>query len=127
MRYAIVSDIHANRAAWQAVLAEIADQRADMIICLGDVVGYGPDPVAVMESVYRHVQVTVAGNHDEAVCGKLDMEAAKFSHRAKAAVRLHQKMLSPAAMVWLGKLPYLYEAEGFACVHGDFSRPERFN
>jgi predicted phosphodiesterase len=127
MRYAIVSDIHANKTAWQAVVADIADLRVDKIICLGDVVGYGPDPVAVMESVYRHVQVTVAGNHDAAVCGKLDMEAAGFSERAKAAVRLHRKMLSPTAMVWLGKLPYLYEADGFACAHGDFSRPERFN
>lgn len=55
MRYAITSDIHANRQAWNAVLLDIRSSNIDKIICLGDIVGYGPDPARVLESVYSNV------------------------------------------------------------------------
>lgn len=125
MRYAIVSDIHANLTAWKTAMVDIADQKADTIICLGDVVGYGPNPVEVLESVYRHVKVTVMGNHDAAVCCKCD--PIYFSDRAKTAVTRHQKLLSPQALIWLKKLPYIYQEKNFCCAHGDFSNPQVFN
>ncbi|MEI7903096.1 MAG: metallophosphoesterase, partial [bacterium] len=103
MRYAIVSDIHANLAAWKTVLKDIADMRADKIICLGDVSGYGPQPVDVLESVYRVVNVTLLGNHDAAICGKLDPNT--FSPRAKTAVLRHREQLSGVGMAWLKTLP----------------------
>jgi predicted phosphodiesterase len=124
MRYAIVSDIHANLAAWQTVLADIADMRADKIICLGDVLGYGPKPVEVLESVYRVVQVTLMGNHDAAVCGKLNPDT--FSPRAKAAVSRHREQLSEAGMAWLTTLPFEFSTSDFRCAHGDFSDPGAF-
>lgn len=124
MRYAIVSDLHANAAAWQAVLADIADLRAEKIICLGDVVGYGPAPVEVLESVYRHVHVTLLGNHDAGACGLCDTSA--FSDRARQALDYHRKALSPSALRWLRGLPYLHGEGGFCCAHGDFSRPREF-
>ena len=124
MRYAIVSDLHANFTAWQTVLKDIADLKIDKIICLGDVVGYGPEPVKVLESVYQHVHVTLMGNHDAAVCGKFDPR--EFSDRAQNAIKRQKKSLSPAALVWLRRLPYTYEEAGFACAHGDFSEPEEF-
>ena len=125
MRYAIVSDLHANFAAWQTVLTDIGDLKADKIICLGDVVGYGPKPVEVLESVYRHVNVTLMGNHDAAVCGRCD--PADFSERAQVAVADHKSRLSASALVWLRRLPYLHEEPGFCCTHGDFDHPEQFN
>ena len=67
MRYAIISDVHANETALRAVLADAADARAEKIICLGDVLGYGPDPVAALELVYRRAHVCLAGNLDDAV------------------------------------------------------------
>jgi predicted phosphodiesterase len=124
MRYAIVSDIHANLAAWQTVLTDIADMRADKIICLGDVLGYGPKPVEVLESVHSVVHVTLMGNHDAAVCGKLNPDT--FSPRAKAAVFRHREQLSEAAMAWLATLPLESAAPSFRCAHGDFSDPGDF-
>jgi predicted phosphodiesterase len=124
MRYAIVSDIHANLNAWQTVLKDIADMRADKLICLGDVTGYGPKPVEVLESVYRVVHVTLLGNHDAAICGKLD--PATFSPRAKAAVRRHREQLSETAMAWLKTLPLELATPEFRCAHGDFSDPAAF-
>lgn len=125
MRYAIVSDLHANLAAWKIVLADIADQKIDTILCLGDVVGYGPNPVEVLESVYQHVAVTVMGNHDAAVSYQCDPN--DFSERAKAAVFRHRKLLSAKAIIWLKRLPYLHQEKDFCCVHGDFSEPEKFH
>jgi len=124
MRYAIVSDIHANLAAWNNVLTDIADLKADTIICLGDVVGYGPNPVEVLESVYRVVQDTLMGNHDAALCGRVDPET--FSPRAKAAVLRHRALISPTGLAWLSALPFEIQKPGFRCAHGDLSSPARF-
>ena len=124
MRYAIVSDIHANLAAWKAVLADIAGMKADTIICLGDVSGYGPNPVEVLESVCSVVQDTLLGNHDAAVCGIIDPDT--FSPRARAAVLRHRELISQAGMDWLKTLPLTLSAPGFRCAHGDFSSPASF-
>lgn len=125
MRYAIVSDLHANLAAWQTTLADIADNAVDQIICLGDLVGYGPDPVGLLESVYTTVHASLMGNHDAAVCGKMD--PAIFSERAEYVVRHHQQQVSAAGLRWLSALPLVVKGPGFRCVHGDFSAPAAFN
>ena len=67
MRYAILSDVHANAAALRAVLTDAADMHAERIVCLGDVLGYGPEPVEALELTYRRAHVCLAGNHDDAV------------------------------------------------------------
>jgi len=66
MRTAIISDIHGNLPALQAVLADIKKQGADEIVCLGDIVGYGPHPVECLQTVYEHAEKIVLGNHDQA-------------------------------------------------------------
>lgn len=124
MRYAIVSDLHANMPAWQSVLNDLTDLKADKIICLGDVVGYGPNPVEVLESVYRVVNVTLMGNHDAAVCGRLDYKS--FTPRAAKAINLHRQQLTPQALKWIAELPLTWEGPGFRCTHGDFSNPNIF-
>ena len=125
MRYAIISDIHANEAALRAVLTDAVDARADKIICLGDVLGYGPEPIAALELVYRRAHVCLAGNHDDAVCGRFPVE--DFTDFAVEAVQRHRAVLTREATDWLKHLPYTCEFEGFACAHGDFSNPENFN
>ena len=125
MRYAIISDVHANEAALRAVLMDAEDARADKIICLGDVLGYGPDPVAALELVYRRAHVCLAGNHDDAVSRRFPTE--DFTDFAAAAVERHRKALSQEAIDWLRALPYICEYDDFACTHGDFSDPKHFN
>ena len=125
MRYAIISDVHANVAALRAVLTDAADEQVDKIICLGDVLGYGPEPVAALELVYRRAHVCLAGNHDDAVCGRFPVE--DFTEFAAAAVARHRAAITHEAKDWLAHLPYTCEFEGFACAHGDFSGPQNFN
>ncbi len=73
MRYAIIGDIHANLAAFKAVLEDINRQGGvEKLWCLGDVVGYGPDPHECIELLSQTNHVCVAGNHDWAAIGKID-------------------------------------------------------
>ncbi len=125
MRYAIISDIHANAAALRTVLVDAQDMRVDRIVCLGDVLGYGPDPVQALETVYSRVHVCLAGNHDDAVCGRCSTD--DFNDFAAAAVERQRKALTASALKWLKSLPYACKISGFACAHGDFSAPEDFN
>ena len=74
MRYAIFSDVHANLTALDAVLADAEGRRPDAYLCLGDVVGYGPDPNECVARVRALGAETVAGNHDRAAVGDVDLE-----------------------------------------------------
>ena len=92
VRYLIVSDIHANWEALEAVLGRAAG-RYDEILCCGDLVGYGADPNAVVEWCRSNVQTVVRGNHDKASVGLEDLEW--FNPVAKAAAQWTQAALSP--------------------------------
>ena len=92
MRYAILSDVHANAAALRAVLTDAADMHAERIVCLGDVLGYGPEPVEALELVYRRAHVCLAGNHDDAVSRRFPVE--DLTDFAAAAVARHRAALS---------------------------------
>jgi len=124
MRYAIISDIHANASALKTALTDIADMKVDRIICLGDCVGYGLEPTETLELLYRKAHVVLMGNHDAAVCGKLSTRS--FSERAAHAVERHRQQISETGMRWLERLPLIAEGNNFRCTHGDFSRPELF-
>lgn len=134
MRYAILSDIHANAAALKAVLTDAADMHAERIVCLGDVLGYGPEPVEALELTYRRAHVCLAGNHDDAVSGRYPVE--EFTEIAAAAVMRHRAALAQKAIDWLRHLPHTCEfqsadggsADGaFACSHGEFYDPKHFD
>src|SRR5207237_10394991 len=87
VRYAILSDIHGNLEALEAVLAD-AGPRADGVLCLGDVVGYGADPAACVERVAERAEAVVAGNHEHGVAGLLDL--AWFNDWARTAAEWAQ-------------------------------------
>ncbi len=125
MRYAFVSDIHSNLPAWNAVLADIAAQKVRKIICLGDVVGYGPQPEAVLESVYRHVDYFVMGNHDAVVAGRMSDDS--FNDLARAMIRWTAERIPQKAKAFLAEQPLVLEAKGFICAHGSLDRPQAFN
>ena len=124
MRYAIISDIHANLTALQCVLSDISKHNVDKIICLGDTMGYGPQPAETLEMVYQVAECHLLGNHDAAVCGKLNPII--FSESAKKAVIKHRGMISDKALSWLGSMPLTLKTPSFRCVHGDFTKPGAF-
>ncbi len=102
MRYLILSDLHANWEALQAVLDATAGQH-DRIICLGDLVGYGADPNAVTEWVRANVGVVVRGNHDRACAGLEDLEW--FNPVARAAAEWTRTRLTPENLAYVAALP----------------------
>ena len=102
MRVALISDIHANRPALEAVLDDIAAAGADEIWCLGDVVGYGAEPDACVELTREHAAICLAGNHDLAVTGDLPLD--EFSRGAGIAARWTQETMDPENVAWLATL-----------------------
>ncbi len=117
MRALIVSDIHSNLEAFQAVLGD-AEARGgfDQIWSLGDLVGYGPDPGPCVDLIRRHDGVAVAGNHDLAAVGKLGTEA--FNDYAAAAVHWTAGRLAEEQKGYLRELPLKAEVDNFTLVHG---------
>jgi diadenosine tetraphosphatase ApaH/serine/threonine PP2A family protein phosphatase len=102
MQVAIVSDIHGNRHAFQAVLEDIAAGPAVEVWCLGDVVGYGADPNDCCALAREHCAVVLAGNHDLAVTGELPLD--EFSRGAAIAARWTQEILDADHRDWLARL-----------------------
>ncbi len=124
MRYAFISDLHANLQAWHAVHRDIRSQRTDYIICLGDVVGYGPSPARLLNEVHAHVDAFVLGNHDAVVGGKMDDSS--FNPEAREIIRWTAGQLNRKASAFLGSFPLTLVGNGFRCAHGDFSKPANF-
>ncbi len=119
MRYLIISDIHSNLKAFEAVLADAGP--FDKVWCLGDIVGYGPDPNGCVERLRNLPHICVAGNHDWAVLGKLDLE--DFNREARKACLWTRKQLSPTNLEYLDSLPETIVEEGFTLVHGSPRHP----
>jgi diadenosine tetraphosphatase ApaH/serine/threonine PP2A family protein phosphatase len=116
MRYLILSDIHANVTALDASL-EAAKGRWEKAVCLGDVVGYGPDPNEVIDRMRSLEAVTIRGNHDKAGSGLADAE--DFNPVARAAALWTRKQLRPENHEWLEKLPAgPLSVNDFSIVHG---------
>jgi len=116
MRLLVFSDVHANATALDAALEACAG-RWERAVCLGDVVGYGPDPNEVVERVRTLVSAIVRGNHDKAVSGISDLE--DFNPVARAAVEWTRGRLRPENVQYLRSLPAgPVETDGAALVHG---------
>lgn len=116
MRYLILSDIHANLEALDAVLAD-ARGSYDQIVCCGDLVGYGADPDAVCGWARENLRIVVRGNHDR-VCARGN-GAELFNERARAAAAWTRAALSPASFAFLKELePGPIKIEGALLAHG---------
>ena len=103
MQVAIVSDIHGNRQAFEAVLDDIDAEDVAELWCLGDLVGYGADPDVCVELAFARCDLILAGNHDLAVTGALSVE--EFSPGAAAAAKWTQKNIEPRNLEALRALP----------------------
>ena len=108
MKVAVVSDIHGNRHAFEAVLEAIESSDCDEMWCLGDLVGYGAEPDACVELARRYAAICLAGNHDLGVRGELPLE--QFSRGAALAAEWTQRTITPATRKYLDSLePALLE------------------
>jgi predicted phosphodiesterase len=128
VRRALISDVHANLEALREVLNDIRSQNVSEIYCLGDVIGYGPNPVQCLDEVRRACKLTILGNHDQAALFDPD----GFNPVALAAVYWTRDQLENAPgnqqMVnrrwdWLGELPRMHSENGFLFVHGSPREP----
>jgi predicted phosphodiesterase len=99
MQVALISDIHGNRQALEAVLDDIATTDAAETWCLGDLVGYGAEPDACVEIVRDAATICLAGNHDLAVTGEISLS--EFSRGAEIAARWTQEVMEPDNLAWL--------------------------
>jgi diadenosine tetraphosphatase ApaH/serine/threonine PP2A family protein phosphatase len=119
MRYLVISDIHSNLAALNAVIADAGS--FDRIWCLGDITGYGPDPNECLDRLREFPLITLAGNHDWAVLGRLDLD--EFNRDARAACLWTRQRLTAANRDFLESLPVATEEEGYTLVHASPSEP----
>lgn len=125
MRIAVLSDIHGNLEALEAVLAEVDRLGVDQLCSLGDIVGYGPSPAACIEIVRRRAAVSLMGNHDAAVAGLTSLE--DFNEFARSAVNWTAACLEDGQIEYLGALPYTHRAPDLLLVHASPIEPERWH
>ncbi|MFB3880311.1 MAG: metallophosphoesterase [Armatimonadota bacterium] len=115
MTYGLISDIHSNLEALEAVLKALGG--VDAFLCMGDIVGYGPDPGPCLDRLRRLPRlVCVVGNHDLAAVGRYDLDW--FNPFARAAVEWTAQQLTPDDRAYLESLPLTAHVEGALLVHG---------
>ncbi|MEM9281279.1 MAG: LamG-like jellyroll fold domain-containing protein [Verrucomicrobiota bacterium] len=125
MRFAIFSDLHGNLPAWQAIQHDMISQQVETIVCLGDVVGYGPRPEEVLQAVRSVTANFVLGNHDAAACGRMD--ASIFNDNARAIVEWTGSVLSQDSHHFLQQVPLaMDDGQSTYFVHAEIEDPGRF-
>jgi predicted phosphodiesterase len=114
VRYAVVSDVHANIESLECALSAISDDAT--LVSLGDVVGYGPNPNECVAALQARCSHAVLGNHDLAAVENFGVE--NFNVAARAAIGWTQSVLQEPARAWLNSLPYELRLPDFLLVHG---------
>lgn len=125
MLIAILSDIHANREAFEAVLAAVREAGADRIVILGDIVGYGADPEWCVQTAMELADkgaVVLRGNHDQAVSDS----GIAMNAMARTAIVWTRNQLDDASRNFLASLPMQVAKEDRLYVHSDASHPEKW-
>lgn len=115
MRFAFISDIHANLEALEAVLTDIKGQRIDEVICLGDIVGYGANPNECIELVKKYCPETLLGNHDAAAVDLLSTQ--HFNIHAKIAIEWTEQNLKKENRSYLSALQLKSTKDSLTLVH----------
>lgn len=130
MRVAVISDLHANREALEAVFVHIQSLGVEKIYCLGDIVGYGPEPEWCVDLVRGHADICLMGNHDEA----LFQDASDFNPHARTAIEFTRERMRPrwyssserkGRWKWLQELDLVHKEGRFTFVHGSPRDPVR--
>ena len=125
IRYGIFSDVHSNLEALEAVLQALSAERVDRLLCAGDLVGYGADPVACLERMRGAGVQAVAGNHEWGALGKLPLDW--FNEHAQRALEWTAGKLGPQERAYLSELPLTWKDAEVTLAHGSFHEPEKFH
>ncbi len=125
MRYAVIGDIHGNRHALEAVLEQIEQVGVDSTLCVGDIVGYGAFPADCLHIVREIADANVAGNHDWAVAGKVDIRY--FNADARDAVEWTRANMPKEEVEAVGEAPLTVTLDGLTIVHSTLFAPEEFD
>ena len=123
--FAVISDLHGNLVALDAVLADLDAQGISGVLCLGDVVGYGPEPAGCLRRLRERRIPCLRGNHDEAAVDRVRL--GEFNDDAAAGIRFTRKQLGAADRAYLKVLPWSWIRPGFAFVHASFPAPELYH
>ena len=124
MRYAVLGDIHGNSHALEVVMESIKNDSVDLVVCIGDVVGYAANPKECIQAIRDISKATVAGNHDFAVARKLDSGC--FNPEAREAVSWTRDQLSEEEIAYLAGLPLTALFPDFSLYHATPYHPEQF-
>ncbi len=125
MKLALISDIHGNLPALEAVLRSIKNERVDSIICLGDIVGYGARPNECIELLKDENIPSILGNHDATVIGRLSPSFMNSNARVASEWTIEQ--LTKINIEFLKSLPLTLEFETILCVHSSPDEPEQWH
>ena len=131
-KIALLSDIHANLPAFEAVLRDVQSSGAERIVFLGDIVGYGASPAECVDLVRKMGGKCVMGNHDVEI-GKVRRRGCSFgnpdwrSNGYQAGLAHAGRCLDAAQAAWLAALPYTLRIAGAIVAHGSLDEPEAFN
>ena len=124
MKYALIADIHANLEALEVVLEDAKKNNCTRYVCLGDVVGYNPNPKECMKIVREMGMPCIMGNHDEYCAGDIDLTG--FNPHAGHAIMWTRDQLSDEERDWLKRLKYLRMIANFTIVHSTLDAPKRW-
>ena len=124
MRIGIISDVHSNLEALNAVLGVLERLKPDRVMCLGDVIGYGASVNECCALVRKHAEVTLLGNHDAAVAGRMDYSF--YYDAARHALDWTASRIEPDHLEWLRTLPYGHRIDTVGFTHGNPVDPEAY-
>ncbi|MGC8684313.1 MAG: metallophosphoesterase family protein [bacterium] len=125
MRIAVIADVHGNLEALETVVSDLKRSSPDVVISLGDVVGYGADPQACCDIVKDIAHKNIMGNHDAAVVDIVNTEY--FNEEAKQGIEWTKNMLDQGAIAWLRESPFTLEYQGLLLSHGSPVHPEEYD
>ena len=123
-RIALLSDPHANRYALDIVIKTLEAQSPDLWVCLGDLVGYGPEPAAVIDRIREKDMICVKGNHDAGVTGELTIK--HFRDPNRTLIEKTRELISTEQLEYLKSLPYTVENEYFVAAHATPVEPDKW-
>lgn len=126
MKTAFLADIHANLTALDAVLSDVSRQKVDQIICLGDIVGYGPKPRECAERILSVTRHSVIGNHD-AYAASERIQIRGLREDVADGILLARNAMDDALLNSIAALPLTFRLGDFSCVHATLREPERFH
>jgi predicted phosphodiesterase len=124
MHFALISCIHANLPALEAVLQDARQMQCERMLCLGDIVGYHDHPKECLDLIRTNCQACVKGNHDD--CASTSDPLTGFNPNAAENIKWTRSQLSEADRSWLRALPYHLDIEDFTIVHASLNAPEKW-